>query len=157
MLMNIKERAYRIATMWGVGERFGGSFIATLFAIPALFLLRAGYWLNPTVFYVVMLAALLASALIIYLALYHESDRDPSVIVLDKFWAFIIVFVQIPFSVKLFVVGFLLLHLFRFFLPMLSYRLWNINFYEFPLRMFNAVVAGCVLNIFFRLVLWLGS
>lgn len=155
--MNIKERAFHIATLWGIGERFGGSFLATLVAIPALFLLRAGYVLSPSIFYVVTLVALLMSALVIYLALHHQTDRDPSVIVLDKFWAFIIVFVQISFSVKLFVVGFLLFHLLRFFLPMLSYRLWNINFYEYPLRMFNAIVAGCVLNIFFRLVLWLGS
>ncbi len=158
MMMRVKEYCFKIASFWGLGERLGGSVLATALAIPVLFLLRACYsWLNATAFFPIIIAIALVSTLVIYLALQHHTDRDPSVIVLDKFLAFLVVFAGIKPSVKLIVVGFLLFHALRFFLPILVYRLWYINFYELPLRMFSALCSGVVLHIFFRLVLWLGS
>ncbi len=157
MVTNIKAFCFQIASFWGLGDRLGGSIMATGLAIPTLFLLRALYWCNATIFFSSITAITLASLLIIYLALQHETDKDPSVIVLDKFLAFLIAFFAIHPSIKIIIVGFLLFHAFRFFLPILCYRLWAINFYEFPLRMFSALLSGLILNIFLRLVLWIGS
>ena len=157
MLTNIKAFCFRIATLGGLGERLGGSIIASLLAIPALFFLRTLYWFSHTIFFVSVGVIALGSFLIINMALRYEIDKDPSVIVLDKFLAFILVFAGIYPSIKILIVGFILFHLFRFFLPILCYRLWNINFYEFPLRMFSALFSGALLNLFFRLVLWIGS
>lgn len=157
MLINLKEFCFRIATFNGLGERLGGSLFATLLAIPALFFLRGLYWFNNTTFFIAISIVAALAFIIINMALRHHLDRDPSVIVLDKFLAFIVVFAGIQPNIKIIVVGFLLFHLFRFFLPILSYRLWHINFYELPLSMFSGICAGILLNFFFRLVLWIGS
>ncbi len=157
MITSIKAFSFQIASFWGLGERLGGSIMASLLAIPALFLLRTLYWVNTNAFYISMTVLILGSFFIIHLALCHKINKDPSVIVLDKFLAFIIALTAIQPSIKIIVVGFMLFHLLRFFVPILCYRLWNINFYEFPLRMFSAVAAGLILNLFFRLVLWIAS
>lgn len=157
MITNIKALSFSISTFGGLGERLGGSLVASLLAVPAYFLLRMLYWYNSSLFITIATLLSIFSIVITYLALHHEIDKDPSVIVIDKWWGFLLAFVGINPSIKMFFVGFVLYHLFRFFIPILSFRLWHINFYELPSRLLNALVAGILLNLFFRLIIWIGS
>lgn len=157
MMTNIKALSFYIATFGGLGEHLGGSVIASLLGVPALFLLRMLHNIHSSLFFTLTAVLAIISGVIVYLALRYETDKDPSVIVIDKWWGFIIAFAGIQPTIKIFIVGFFLYHIFRFFIPILSFKLWHINFYELPLRMFNAVTAGVLLNLFFRLIIWIGS
>lgn len=158
MVEKIKKICFDIATLGGIGEIPAGGLVATLVSVPLLFILKAFSWLGPTFFALLVILITVFVLSVIHLALHYQTDKDSSVIVIDRLFGCLIVFLSIPISIKVLVIGFLLFNFFNFLSPFLWYKLGNINLEELPGVLgiiASDLVVGVVLNILFRLILWI--
>ncbi len=160
MLSRIKEICFNIATLGTIGEWKTGGLVASLLAIPLLFILRAIRWVKPAFHVTAIILIVALIALCIHFALHYQTDKDPSILILDKPIGFMIVLFGIPFSLKLMLIGFLLFHALTFFMPTLTQKLWDLNFDNLPdiLGIFaNDLVSGFIVNIFLHMILWIAQ
>ena len=158
MFTRIKELCFVISTYGNIGEWRTGGFVASLFAVPCIYLLRVLFHFKLSFFYTIVFVLAALGILIIQGALYFITDKDPSVIMLDKTLGFALVFFGIAFNIKLIITGFFLFHFLNFIGPLLFSRLWKIELNQLPGALgivASDIIAGTVINIFFRLIWWL--
>ena len=159
-MLKIKELCFKISTIGPLGYWATGGIIANLLVIPLLYLARMVYNLHVPIFFIVSIILAALSILVIHLALSFPTDKDSSVIVLDRALGFIIVFIGVPFSIKFLIVGFILFNLFNFLRPFLLYRLWNFSLEELPgvLGILTGpVLTGIIINLFFQFAAWIAT
>lgn len=148
----------RISTCGPLGEMRGGSLLASLFAVPLVFILRLINWLSPHIDFILYAMLMLLCVLSLYVAARALSDQDTSVIVLDKMLGLSIAYWCIPFSFKIYAMGFLLFHCVNFMLPMLIAKTWDIHIDRFPHVIgiiASDVLAGISIHFLLRIVVWL--
>lgn len=160
MMLKIKELCFKISTIGPLGYWATGGIVANLLAIPILYLSRMVYGLHAPIFFVASIILVMLSVLAIHFALSYPTDKDSSVIVLDRLLGFLLVFVCVPLSIKFLIVGFILFNLFNFLRPFLLYRLWNFSLEELPgvLGILTGpVITGILINLFFQFSAWIAT
>jgi len=160
MIEKIKEICFKISTFGPLGYWATGSVVACFATIPVLYLARALYWFHVPISFLTLLLLGALCVIIIHLALTFSTDKDPSMIVLDRAFGFALVFVGVPLSIKFLAVGFILFNLLNFLRPFLLYRLWNFSLEELPgvLGMLTGpVVTGIIINLFFQFASWIAN
>lgn len=161
IIEKIKKLCFNISTLFGLGERFYGPFIATIIALPFVLLLDLlSKLISEQYFFWFFCSLLLFSLLIILLALSFVTDKDKATIVLNNTIGMIFVFIGIPLRIKLIITGFVSFHIFAFLAPFILYRIFkcraeNLPSYLAPL--FADIIYGISTNIFLRLILWLAG
>ena len=149
---------YRISAYQSIGEWKTGSLIASLFAIPLIYLLRGFYSLNPKIFYTIILIITTLTIVIIQGALRHITDKNSSTIVIDKTFGFALVFLGIAFNMKLIIVGLFIFHILNFLYPLLISKFCKIDLNNLPGALsiiIPDIIAGLSVNLFFRFTMWL--
>ncbi|MFH0898475.1 MAG: phosphatidylglycerophosphatase A [bacterium] len=158
MLLKIKNLCLNIATFGPIGHWATGSLIACLLVIPVLYLLQTLYWINATLFFFACITLVALTIPIIHLALLYPSEKDSSIIVLDRVLGFTLVFFGIPLSVKFLLVGFILFNVLNFLRPFFLFRLWNFSLEDLPGILgliVGPVVTGIIINVFFQFAAWI--
>ncbi len=158
MVLKIKEWCFRISTLGSLGYLATGGILATLLVIPLLYVYQAVFWFHATLFYALLTLTLLSVVFSIQMALSFPTDKDSSVIVIDRSLAFLGLFLGIPLTFKIIFVGFFLFNLINFLRPFLLYRLWDISLEDLPGAagvLVGPLATAFILNLFFRFVYWL--
>jgi phosphatidylglycerophosphatase A len=157
----IRQHCLKVASFWGVGEWFGGSIIASLFAFVILFLGKATFLLSNSAGYIFYSLFYLLSFLIVWLALSAISEKDSSIIVLDKIVGMTITLSGIVLRVnhwKLLAIGFASYHVLLFIKSIFLRFKYFRKIEELPgaFGIFGVdIVFGLGVNIVLRLVQWL--
>jgi phosphatidylglycerophosphatase A len=158
MFESLKEFCFHLSYYNGIGDWRTGSFVASLFSIPLIYLLRAFHSFSSIFFYTVSFILFLLILIVIQMALHHITDKDSSVIVLDKTLGMAIAFFGISFNFKFVLVGFCLFHLLLLTLPILTCWSCKIDLDSLPGVVgivASDLIVGLVINLFFRFSLWL--
>lgn len=137
--------------------RFGG-VIASLLAFPAIFAIKALYWLDHQSASIVVVTAIFLLMIIVQVALNTPGEEDSSMIVVDRVVGMSIAFMYVPFSVKFLVIGFLLFHFFYYVFPLIIQSAWKIDVGALPGVLavsVSSMVSGLVVQLFFRILTWL--
>lgn len=154
----IKEYSFRYATLWGLGERRFCSVLASFIAIPALIIAHGCLWTHVYVFYFVLFLFIVTSIFSLVFSLLYVSDRDSSVIVLNRVLGVMLAFWGIPLTLKFIFIGFILFYASFFGLPFLLNK-FNIRRLDTLPSVFGILapdlLAGFVVNLFLRFVLWM--
>ena len=156
--MSIKEILFEISTCGPLGKMYGGGLIASLLAIPLVFICQLLNWLSPNVHLVLHGVALLVALLAMYVAARIPNEYDSSAIVLDKVIGLSIVYCCIPFSVKLYVIGFLCFHIGNIILPWAIAKAWDFHLDQLPNVagiIASDLLAGISVHLLLRIVVWL--
>ena len=160
MFTKIKEYCFTISTLGAIGQFRLGGLIGSLFAIPLLYFFRMVWHIKPNLYFALFALTILFFIGTIHLALRFPSHKDPSSIVLDKLFGYFLVFIGIPLTLKLFIVGFFLFHFVNLIRPFVLHKIWNINIENLPGVlgiMTGDIITGVAINVFFRIVLWLAA
>ncbi|MFH1831224.1 MAG: phosphatidylglycerophosphatase A [bacterium] len=160
MLLKIRELCFKTATLGPLGHFALGGLIATLCLTPLLYLIQILYWFNATLFWIIAACAILSIIFTIHYALAYPTDKDSSVLVLDRALGFIIVFWSIPLGFKIISVGFFFFTLLNFLRPFILHRLWDINLERLPGALgvlAGPTLTGLFINLFFQLVFWIAK
>jgi|GEM_PF-4372587 len=156
--MSIKEIFFSIATCGPLGAmRFGG-LLASLLAIPVVFLGFMLHWFSPTLYFAFLGIALIVALLSIYITLTMPSEHDSSVIVLDKVIGLALVYFSLALTIKLYAVGFVLFHMTSFILPWALSKIWDIHLNQLPNVIgiiAGDVLAGIIVHILLKMTIWL--
>ena len=142
----------------GIGAWTGGGFISSLAAIPLLIFARLISVMHQDAALIFCLAVIFAIILIIHGALHFQTDKDSSYLVLDRVLGFFIAFLGIQLTLKFFFAGFVIFHLVGVLRPFIFNRIGPLDLRTLPgvLGVITGdILAGAVVNIFLRLVLWL--
>lgn len=156
--MSIKEIFFSIATCGPLGTMHFGGLLASLLALPIVFLGSMLYWFNPALYYVFLGIALLLATLAIYITLTMPSEQDSSVIVLDRVIGLTLVYCSLGLTIKLYAVGFALFHITNFILPWMLAKIWDIHLNLLPSVIgivAGDVLAGITIHILLKLIMWL--
>ena len=106
--MNITRMCTIIATLGPVGYFGASGTVATILALPLVYLLRAKFP-SPHMYIVAAICLYFLSVVIVKKALHHiKRHNDPSEIVIDEVVGCILVFWGIPLIAKSIVVGWLI-------------------------------------------------
>lgn len=158
MMVKIKELCFKIASFWGLGEYVFGWLCAAVLAVPVLLFFSLGCFLSVTVCCVIESIFILVGLLAIYGALRFETDSHPGVIVINHMLGMTIALLHLPLTIKFMCFGFILFYIFKYFIPLLLVHFYDLDVERLPM-MVNVVggdiLAGVLVNCFFRLVLWL--
>lgn len=84
VMEKIRQYCLKVASFWGIGEWPFGSIIASLFAFIILTLGKAAFLISDSFGYLFYLLFFGISFLIVWLALNAISEKNASIIVLDK-------------------------------------------------------------------------
>lgn len=160
-LEEVKQYSLKAASLWGMGERFGGIIIASLTSLLVLFIGKLAFFINNSLGYAFYCIFFIASALIVGCALNAISDKNPSRIVLDKVIGMTIALSGISLKLrywKLLLAGFITYHLLLLAKPLLlRYKLFR-KIEELPYGLeilTNDIIFGTVVNIILRFCKWL--
>ena len=155
----VLEICFKIATLFGLGERFYGVFVATMISLPLVFLFNFVAQLIPYPSFLWMVGSLLfVSLFVIFLALRFVTDKDKTTIVLNNTIGMIFVFIGIPLKIKLMVTGFISFHIFTLLAPFVLYRLFSRRAESLPsylAPLFADIMYGITANLFLKLIIWL--
>jgi phosphatidylglycerophosphatase A len=155
--MNIREKCVEIATCGPLGRmRFGG-MIASLLAFPITFAMTGLYWLDHQSASIVLTASIFFIMIVSHIALKTPGEQDPSMIVVDRVIGLSIALMYISFSIKFFIVGFLLFHLLHYIFPLVMQSAWKIDIAELPgvlAVVTSSMVSGLIVQIVFRVLAW---
>lgn len=158
--MIIRGRCFYLATLGGFGKLRIGGFLASLGALPALFIFKALSFLHPNFFLLASIIFIAALIFVLQGALYFHSEQQTSIIVLDKTLGTFLIFLGTPLTLKFILVGLLLFHGCIFFRPIFINRVGAIDFRYLP-GVFSIiagdVIYGILINGFFKMVVWLAS
>ncbi len=156
--MSIKEIFFSIATCGPLGAMHFGGLLASLLALPIIFLGYMLYWFSPALYYVFLGIALLLAAVAIYITLTMPSEQDSSVIVLDRVIGLGLVYCSFGLTIKLYAVGFVLFHITNFILPWVLAKFWDIYLNQLPSVIgivAGDILAGISIHILLKLIMWL--
>lgn len=156
----IRARCFYLATLGGLGKLRLGGLLASLMALPVLFIFKMMSFLHPHFF--MIMASIFIVFLIIVLqgALFFHSNQQTSIIVLDKMLGTFLIFLGTPLTFKFIIVGFFLFHGCILFRPIFINRVGAVDFRYLP-GVFSIiagdVIYGISINIFFKMVVWLAN
>jgi phosphatidylglycerophosphatase A len=160
MIMNLKELCLKISSCGPLGTMRGGGLIASLGAVPFLMITCALSVMSPYIGHLFAGVFLAVALIAVFIALNIQEPKDLSVIVIDKTVGMALAFCCIPVSLKLFVVGFILFHVANIILPMFLMKTWKFDLDALPsiAGVFSGdLLAGAVVQLTFRLILWLAN
>ncbi len=154
----IRSSCFYLATIGGFGKLRIGGLIASLVALPILFMFKVVFFLFPHFFMLAAVVFIVCLILVLQGALCFHSDQQTSIIVLDKTLGTFLIFLGTPLTFKFILVGLLLFHGCIFFRPIFINRVGVIDFRYLP-GVFSIiagdVIYGLSINIFFKMVVWL--
>ena len=156
--MNIKELCLNISSFGPIGAMRGGSMIASLAAFPFLMIIGALSVMSPYVGHFFAGLVLAIALLVVFIALNADSAQDSSIVVIDKTVGMTLAFCCVPFSLKLFIAGFILFHVVNIILPSVILQTWRLDLDNLPsiAGIFAGdLLAGAVVQLMFRFILWL--
>lgn len=158
MMIKIKEYCFKIASWWGIGYWVFGWLVAALLALPFLFFFRILGMASPLLqcigecsFFFIVFAA-------IYGALRIESDAHPGVIVINNTFGLVLALFHLPLTIKFTVVGLILFYLLKYFVPLSLVQVFELDIDRLPALVViigGDTLAGVLVNVFLRFVLWL--
>ncbi|KKP24351.1 MAG: hypothetical protein SZ59_C0002G0197 [candidate division TM6 bacterium GW2011_GWF2_28_16] len=159
ILKNIKEFCFNVATLFGMGEVWGKSVLATIVSFPIIILGRFFYDVLPiNIFLWIICILFLLSLIILYLAINFITEKDKSCIVLNKTIGMIFVFIGVTLRTKLVITGFVMFHIVALIAPYIFYRVFNRKIETLPAHVgiiFGNIIYGIICNIFLKLLAWI--
>ncbi|MFA6263614.1 MAG: hypothetical protein WCW33_03395 [Candidatus Babeliales bacterium] len=132
-----------------------GTIIGSLVALPLVALWRIAYDYAPTPMMWFALSAFIVAALTSFVASRVPAEQAP-LFVIDKVAGLVFVFMGIPLTFKLMVIGVVLFHLLRILLPLNKYDNYvqMIKFIGTENNIFYSVLSGLAINILLHFALW---
>lgn len=158
--MNLKELCLKISSCGPLGVMRGGGLIASLGAFPFLMITYALSVISPHIGHLFAGIFLAIALVAVFIALNIQDGKDLSIIVIDKAVGMALAFCCVPVSLKLFVVGFILFHVANIILPLILMKTWKFDLDALPsvAGVFTGdLLAGAVVQLTFRLILWLAN
>ena len=158
--MNLREYCLKLAELGPVGEMFGGTLIATSYAFVCMVLGKFIYWVSPALSYSLFAILLLGGLIVLQLALGAISEKDVSVIMLDKFLGIFIAYAGISLEFvhwKLFAGAFILFHILLLLKPLLFYPRFMHRLTQFPGAiglLADDVIFALLVNLFMHFGMW---
>ncbi len=142
----------------GVPAQFPlGTLAGSLLAIPLIMMFRMANHFFPHLD-IWLIGIFLFIAFIPLFIVLHAEQEYVSPLVIDKIMGLMIVFIQIPITLKLIAVGFGGFHIMYILLPFLAKQLFNIDLYRmgtFAGIILHASFTGLAINLIMRLALWI--
>lgn len=158
--MKIREICLKISSCGSLGTMRGGALIASLGAFPFLLIISALNVMSVHIGHIFMVTVLAIAFLAVFIALNMQDGSDSSIIVIDKAVGMALAFCCVPVSFKLFAVGFILFHVANIILPTVIKKTWEFELDALPsvAGIFAGdLLAGAVVQLVFRLILWLAN
>lgn len=159
-MRSVRTIVNSVVTLGPVGNYPFGGGIATILAIPFVYIIDMLVWSLPSLYPGIYILSLSVAALFLIFALFngHEGRPLPSAIVINRIVGMLLVFSGIPLNIKFLITGLCFFLLMRYALPRLLARYAGIDCDTWPFLLSVLTIdcaAGLLVNFAFRFIFWL--